>query len=206
MYRNNHRAQKRGRTPPHANGRDEEQEDDDEEGTDTTVRNRVFFYSDVTVKSALQLVIALDQAVQWVVTNAPDPWSVVHLHIQSSGGDAYAGISAMEHVRRCRVPVHTHVDGYVASAATFILLGGQKRLMGKYGRLLIHQLSTGFWGKYSELLEEVRNSADLTKVIQDIYMTNTLMPQKAIVDVMADEVNLTSSACLEYGIVHEVWG
>jgi ATP-dependent protease ClpP protease subunit len=186
---------------------DVEDEEDDENANVSRVRNRVFFYSDTSIESVLKLVLALDEAAQWVLTEGHTEGSaaMVHLHIHSPGGDAYAGISAMEHVRRCTVPVHTHVDGYVASAATFMLLAGGRRTMGENGTILIHQLSTGFSGRYSELLEEVKNSEDLTRTIQDIYRRNTKMSKSTIIEVMANEVNLTSAECLQHGIVDEVW-
>lgn len=49
-----------------------------------------------------------------------------------------------------------HRAGFVASAATFLLLAGAERLAMPNAHILIHQIRTGFWGKFNDLLDEVR--------------------------------------------------
>ena len=82
----------------------------------------------------------------------------IFLYIHTDGGDAYAGLSAMDHIKNMRVPVHTVVDGLCASAGTFILMGGEKKYALRHSSVLIHQLRLGFWGTYEDLKDEMQNS------------------------------------------------
>ena len=126
----------------------------------------------------------------------------IFLHIQSSGGDAYAGLSGMTTIHNCRVPVVTIVDGFVASAATFLVLGGHERWMQKHANMLIHQIRTEFWGRYDELKDEMYNSEHLMKMLKTIYKTNSTMPKKTINCILKKEMYLSSSECFNYGLVH----
>ena len=66
------------------------------------------------------------------------------LYIHTEGGDAYAGLSAMDHIKNLKVPVYTVVDGSCASAGTFILMGGEKKYALPNSSVLIHQIRTDF--------------------------------------------------------------
>ena len=61
------------------------------------------------------------------------------------------------------IAVHTYIDGLIASAATFLFLAGKKRFMTENSNILIHQISTGFWGKFEDLKDEYKNTTELMK-------------------------------------------
>lgn len=185
-------------------------DDSDNEGSEVIqVENNVYFHSDVTKQSILLLVKALNKAAKVIMTEFTSCKDVlnrgkVYLYIHSDGGDAYAGISAMAHIRRCPVEVVTIADGFVASAATFLLLAGKERRMCINSKILIHQLRTEFWGKYSDLLDEVKNTKDLMRTIKMIYKKNTSMHKTRINDLLKTELVLNAQKCLDDNIVHVI--
>ena len=126
----------------------------------------------------------------------------ITLFIHSDGGDAYAGISAMQHIRRCTVPVTTVADGFCASAATLLLLGGSTRKITPYTDVLIHQIQTAFWGKYKDLHDEYKNSTALMRSICTIYTENTKLAEKKVQKYLDSELYMTCADCLKHGIVH----
>ena len=63
------------------------------------------------------------------------------------------------HIKKSNIQIDTYVDGMIASAATFIFLAGTNRYIGEYGHILIHQLSTEFWGKYEASRLSASNSS-----------------------------------------------
>ena len=130
--------------------------------------------------------------------------SEIFVYIHSEGGDVYAGLSAMDHIRNCDVPVVTIVDGLVASAATFMAIAGKRRLMHKHSQVLIHQLSTGFWGRFQDLLDEVQTCKKLMKVLQKMYNKHATIPEKVLNKLMKKEVYLSSKQCLKYNIIDEI--
>ena len=130
----------------------------------------------------------------------------LHLHIQSYGGSIFSGIAAMEAIRNNPVPVITYVDGMAASAATFLSCVGKKRFMYKESVILIHQLSTGFYGKYSEMIDEMENCKLLMKTIKSIYKQYTKLDEKTMNSLLKRDLYLDSKDCLKWGLVDEIIG
>jgi ATP-dependent protease ClpP protease subunit len=170
-----------------------------------SVGSSVYLHAEINRVTVNKLVRALDGAAKHALSTAASAREAeVRLYINSEGGDVFSGISAMSHVRRCRVPVTTVVDGFVASAATFVLLAGKRREMCRYSKVLIHQVRSGFWGKYVDLLDEVKNLKDLMRSIRRIYEAHTRLDRRSILRLLRTEVALNSTQCLEANIVSEV--
>jgi len=127
----------------------------------------------------------------------------IRLYINSEGGSVFAGLSAMNHIESCRVPVTTIADGLCASAATFMLLGGRTRLIRKNAFILIHQMTVGMWGdyKFTELNEEMYNNKKIMKMLRKLYTDKTEIPEKKLKALMTKDVLLSSRKCIKYGIV-----
>ena len=171
----------------------------------THINGSIYFYSEVSTPNILKLLECLKEANQFCC-NTGQPLSElrVKVYIHTSGGDAFAGMSGMDHLRKNQVPVVTIADGFVASAGTFLLLGGYERHALKNSRLLIHQLSTGFWGKYADLLDEVKNSKELMTSFKKIYKTNTGMNVSTLKCLLKKEVHFNAQQALEFGFVSKI--
>ena len=178
-----------------------------EEGDDAAddrvlvVRECVYFSAPVEAKYTLKLLKSLDEASDFALKNCTWPSAArVYLYINSEGGCAFAGLSMMDHVRLNRVPIVTIADGYVASAATFILLGGYERKSMCNAKILIHQLSTAFWGKYADLLDEAQNSKELMDTFCKLYAENTRLSRQKLHSLLKQELHMNAAASLEWGI------
>lgn len=172
------------------------------------VENTIFFYSDVTEQSALELNHALYE-LDSKLTNTynflgPDFIPHIKLRINSYGGSLFAGLAILDTIRGLRSDVHTYVDGAAASAATIISVAGKKRYIGKNSLMLIHQLSTGNYGKYSELEDDMENNKRLMKSIKDIYKQYTKVPMKQIDEILKHDLWFDSAKCLELGLVDSI--
>lgn len=184
--------------------------DEDEKPYCHAMNNKVYFYNSVSKRNVLDLVKNLEKASDYAVKNCDNIKDArVYLYIQSSGGDAHAGLSAMDHIRNNRVPVTTIADGFVASAATFLLLGGEQRVGMQHATILIHQLRTGFWGKYTELVDDMNNSTAMMAMIKKIYVENTSWGKeefkKKLDTMLKQEIYMSMEESLRYGVVWEIW-
>lgn len=174
-----------------------------------THKNNIYFYEDISTESILFLshqISKLEKHLLKMVTDyqleAPPK---IYLYIHSNGGDAFAGLSAMNVIQTCRVPVVCIADGIVASAATFLLLGATGgRWMRRNSNVLIHQIRTEFWGPYDELKDEMKNSKNLMKNIKRIYREKSKMPKEKIEEIIGKELFLSDKKCLEYGLVDKI--
>lgn len=170
--------------------------------------NTIFFYSDVTEQSALELNHALyDIDAKLKNTSnflGPDFKPHIKLRINSYGGSLFAGLAVLDTIRNLYSEVHTYIDGAAASAATIISVAGSKRYIGKNSLMLIHQLSAGSYGKYSELEDDMENNKRLMKSIKDIYKQYTKVPMKQIDEILKHDLWFDSARCLELGLVDTV--
>jgi len=128
----------------------------------------------------------------------------IYLHIQSYGGEIFSGFSAMDNILMCKSPVITIVDGVCASAGTFLSIVGKKRLITKNSYMLIHQLSSFHWGKYSELEDQKQNMDNFMIKIKEIYTEYTKIPKVVLDDILKHDLFFDANRCLEYGLVDEI--
>jgi ATP-dependent protease ClpP protease subunit len=102
------------------------------------------------------------------------------------------------------VPVHTYVKGFAASAATLLSLAGKRRFITENSYMLIHELRSGSWGKYSQLKEAFDNSTVLNDHIKNYYIKNTKLTKEELDEQMKQDVIWTPEKCLEKGLVDEI--
>lgn len=192
---------------PRRQKRNDNESDEEDEGCEVVCDNDcVYFYAPVTTSNTVKLLQAMREAGNYALQKCVWPEDArIYLYIHSGGGDAFAGLSAMDHIRLSRVPVVTIADGFVASAATFMLLGGSERKAFRSAKILIHQMSTSFLGKYQDLLDEVHNSTDLMETMKQVYAENTAMNKDEIDRLLTKELQLNAKQAIKKGVVDEIW-
>ena len=130
------------------------------------VENNLYFYGDITETNALELNAALyEMDKKLSVTNLfLDVKPNINLHINSYGGSLFAGLATVDVIRNLKSEVHSYIEGAAASAATLISVVCSKRYIGKYSKMLIHQLSASSYGKYTELEDDMENNKHLMNI------------------------------------------
>lgn len=170
--------------------------------------NHIYFYSEVSRDSVFQLNMLLKEAEEENLIQSmrnhikPIP---IFLHINSYGGEIYAALSTIDVIQSSRVPVHTICEGAIASAGTLISVVGAKRYMRPNAYLLIHQLSSSFWGKMQEIEDEYVNLKGLMKKIKKIYKQHCTIPKKELKEILKHDLWWEYDKCLEYGLVDGLW-
>jgi ATP-dependent protease ClpP protease subunit len=156
--------------------------------------NEIFFYCEVSDVTVLEFNMKLRQ-----VAKEHDRITV---YIHSNGGDLWAGLSAMDHIRKCQSHVTTVADGICASAATMMLLAGDERRMHQHSYVLIHQVNTdGSWEKYSDLKEQVGNYDRFMKNFKKIYEKYTNIPSGVLDKLFMKDIYWDYRKCVKYGVV-----
>lgn len=166
------------------------------------VDNAIYFYSPLTEESALDLekkLISLNNRNLKEGTKNP-----IHLHIQSFGGSLFHTLYLVDLIKNLEIPVYTYVDGFAASAGTLLSVSGKKRFITKNSIMLIHQLSSGVQGKFSEIQDEFHNVETLMNIINDIYLENSKLKIDELRELLRHDLWLKSKECLKYGLVDEI--
>jgi len=170
--------------------------------------NHVYFYSEVSRESIFELNMLLKEVEEENIITANklniDPIPI-YLHINSYGGSVFAGFAAIDMIVSCKVPVYTIIEGCAASAATMMSIVGAKRYIRPNSYMLVHQLSSGCWGKMNEIEDEYENLKELMKNIKRIYEKHAKIPKKDLTDVLKHDLWWNPEKCMSYGLVDELW-
>jgi len=173
------------------------------------VENTIYFYDDVTEDSMLELnktLLEVDLKLQNTrnILGEDAFTPIIHLHINTFGGSIFAAFSTVDTIRNLKSKVYTYADGSVASAGTLLLAVGDKRFVGKHAHVLIHQLSSGFYGKFSEIEDEMYNLNNLMKLLKKFYKEHTKIPMKNLDALLKKDIWMEADECVRLGIVDEI--
>ena len=86
----------------------------------------------------------------------------IDVHINSQGGEVFAGIAIYNALRSAQSRINIYVDGLAASIAGVIALCGKPLHMSRYSRLMLHQVSGGCDGG----ARRMRECADLIEGLE----------------------------------------
>ena len=169
--------------------------------------NKIYYYSGVNRDSAVELNKKIGELETKSLTLSKTlgilPPSI-KVFINSGGGSIVSGIASMDTMLRCKVPVETYVDGFSASAATFLTVVGKKRYMSRNSYMLVHQLSSNFWGTYANFEDEKKNLDLMMTTIKNVYKEYTKLPMKKLDEILKHDLMWDDQTCLEYGLIDEI--
>lgn len=190
-----------------ASNSDEEGSSSSDDDTIIIEQNRIYFYSEVHRTKILTLNKSLRKLDKELInrsntldTHVPS----IYLHIQSFGGSVFAAFSTIDYIRNSVTPVYSVVEGCAASAATLMSVVAKKRYITAHSYMLIHQLSSGVWGKYEEIKDDMKNCDRFMKMIKNIYTKYTKIPKKKLEGILKHDLWFDAEQCLEYGLVDEI--
>lgn len=174
------------------------------------VENRIYFYAEIDRETVLILNKTLRNGSVEIqnmvaVRDMKEPYPLF-LHVMSFGGSIFAGLAAMDQILavRKKVPIVTVVDGCCASAATFLTVVGTRRIISPNSYMLIHQLSSMFWGKWEEYKDEMENLRAMMARIKGIYAKYAKVPETELDEILKHDLWVDPKKCLEWGLVDEI--
>lgn len=123
----------------------------------------------------------------------------IHLRINSPGGDVFEARAIATAIREHPSKVIAHVDGYAASAASYIAIAADEVEIADGAMFMIHKAWTIALGNANDLME---TAAILEKIDADLvrdYVSATGGDPKQIEQWMAEETWFTADEAVEHG-------
>ena len=193
------------------NDEDEEEAEDAAESKMKKIsraNNHVYFHAEVNRNNIFELITHIRESEIENIVNA-HKMSIdeipIYLHINSFGGSVFDALTAIDVIKACKVPVHTIVEGATASAGTLMSVVGAKRYIRPNAYMLIHQLSSGCWGKMSEIEDDFQNNKILMEKIKNIYREHASIPKKQLNEILKHDLWWDSDVCINYNLIDELW-
>lgn len=122
-------------------------------------------------------------------------------YITTHGGLVHAALAVVDTIQSLKVPVHTVISGYVASAGTLLSLAGKKRYMTPNSFMMVHEIRSGFWGKYSDARIEYENVVKLMEHVIQYYLDKTTLTKERLTEMLRTDTDMTVKECLELGLI-----
>jgi ATP-dependent Clp endopeptidase proteolytic subunit ClpP len=91
------------------------------------------------------------------------------VHVNSPGGDVFDGIAILNALRDHDGTVTTICDGLAASAASFIMQAGKRRVMAKNSEMMIHEASGLCVGNAKDMVELASTLDRVSDNIASVY-------------------------------------
>jgi ATP-dependent Clp endopeptidase proteolytic subunit ClpP len=184
-----------------------ENDDESEELDDIKViDNHIYFYADVSMKSILNLTEVIKKTTNtFLHLNIQlDTELELYLHINSGGGDVFAVLSIINLIQNNKININTIIEGQACSAATILAMVGSTRQITENSYMLIHNISSEFWGKMHEFEDEMKNLTLLTKDIKKMYTKYSNINSKQLEKLLKKDLLLNAKTCLNYGLVDDI--
>lgn len=130
----------------------------------------------------------------------------VTVHINSGGGDVFAGLAIYNTLKNYKGDVTISVDGLAASAASLIAMGGKKITMANNSLMMIHEPSVGLFG--------FLGAADLAKIQNQLAAVHGAIIQtyknrlgeSDIESMVEAETWFNAQEALDVGLIDEITG
>lgn len=110
---------------------------------------------------------------QLIYLNAENPNKTIHIYINSHGGSVIDGLAIYDVCQNIKAPIRTVCVGSAFSMAAVLMLVGKERCMLKHSIMMLHEVSSGIFGKTKDIKVTFNLHLDLEKKIIDIIKEKT---------------------------------
>ncbi|WP_426994460.1 head maturation protease, ClpP-related [Methylomonas sp. CM2] len=129
---------------------------------------------------------------------------VIHLRINSPGGDVFAARAMEQAIREHKSQIIAHIDGYAASAASYLALAADTVEMAPGGFYMIHKAWTVAFGNSKDLTDTAKLLDKIDESLVTTYATETGQDPEQIRQWMADETWFTAEEAVQYGFADSI--
>ena len=179
---------------------------DGERGYDIYSRlleDRIIFLGEEVNEATANVIVA-----QLLHLANEDPEKDIQLYINSPGGVVYDGLAIYDTMQYIKPDVQTIGIGLQASMGAFLLSSGAKgkRYLLPNARVMIHQPSSGTYGKVTDQEISLREAIELKERLAKIIAGNTGQKLDKVKADMERDYWMSADEALQYGVVDEVIG
>jgi len=128
----------------------------------------------------------------------------IRMIINSPGGSVLDGLVIYDTMREIEAPVHTQGYGMMASMGSLLLVGGDKRAASKNSSIMIHAIASRTEGKIQDQEVGLENTDRLYKILADIYVAHTGIPEEKVYELLERDNWLTPEEGMKLNLIDEV--
>ena len=134
----------------------------------------------------------------------PETGEPIEVHINSGGGDVYAGSEIYTALRSYQGDVTVKIVGIAASAASVIAMAGDTVEISPTAQIMIHNVSSNVSGDHNALLHEAGVLEGFNKSIANAYVHKTGKALDDLLDLMNKTTWFDAESALNHGFVDKI--
>ena len=134
----------------------------------------------------------------------PESGEPIEVHINSGGGDVYAGSEIYTALRSYPGTVTVKIVGIAASAASVIAMAGDTVEISPTAQIMIHNVSSGVYGDHNALLHEAGVIEGFNKSIASAYVHKTGKALDDLLGLMNKTTWFDAESALNHGFVDKI--
>lgn len=170
------------------------------EQKDLLTQNRIIFFHESVDRYAVEQAVI---NIEYLNTLNSKP---ITLRICSPGGSVDHGLALYDLMKSSKAPIHTICFGFAASMGAILLAAGKKghRAATKNSRIMIHQPSSGFNGKASEMANYTDELKRIHRLLSVLISQDTGKPFNKVLKDMNEDYWMSAEQAREYGLIDKV--
>ena len=131
-----------------------------------------------------------------------DPINII---INSDGGDVYEALGMIDFIQSLDVKVNTICRGRTMSAAALLLCAGTgTRAASKNSTIMFHEISSGIYGKSSDMKANVQHTEKLEEILINIITANSKKDSTFWKDKILKDYYLSPEEAMELGVIDNI--
>lgn len=165
------------------------------------LKDRIVFIRDEFNQNMADSVVA-----QLLFLESNDPDTDIYLYINSPGGHLTSMFAIYDVMNYIKPDVVTVGFGQCCSAGSFILTAGTKgkRYALPNTEIMLHELSTGYSGKYNDIKNYVKHTDYQYEKMSRMYHEITGQPLDRIKKDLERDFFMSPEEAKEYGLIDEI--
>jgi len=167
----------------------------------TMDENRIIFLSgDFNEDKAKEVITRL------FTLESKDPTKDIIMYIDSYGGWVHSFMAIHDIMKMSRCDIATVCIGKAMSCGQMLLVSGTKgkRFSTPNSRILLHEISSGSFGKLTDMEIDINETKSLQKIIEDLIVKYTKITKAKIKELMARDRYFSASEALKLGIIDHI--
>lgn len=130
--------------------------------------------------------------------------SQIKVFVNSPGGDAFAGTTIHNILKRHSAEVVVYIDGLAASAASVIAMAGDRVIMPRNAMIMVHNPWTIALGDSKELRQVADTLDQVGETLVATYKAKTDMSRRKLLQLMEAETWMGAEMAVELGFADEI--
>lgn len=127
----------------------------------------------------------------------------IRVRLNSGGGDVFAGIEIYNYLKNHPSNITIEVTALAASAASIIMMAGDKVIMDTGSSMMIHQASTLAWGDKTEIRKALNALDTIDGSLVDIYNERSGIDKTELDELLTGETWFTADEAVDKGFADE---